>query len=155
MDGDKHPDPAGFKRPESVLVVVHARDGQVLMLRRRQPDDFWQSVTGSLEWGETPVQAACRELQEETGLSADGLKDHRHQVRFPIVPPWRSRYAPGVEDNLEHQFSLCLAAPVPIHLNPSEHLECRWLPRAEAARLATSWSNARAILDFVPASPPA
>ncbi|MCG5513496.1 dihydroneopterin triphosphate diphosphatase [Ectothiorhodospira shaposhnikovii] len=143
----------GFKRPESVLVVVHARDGQVLMLRRRRPDDFWQSVTGSLEWGETPLQAACRELQEETGLPADGLKDHHHQVRFPIVPPWRSRYAPDAEDNLEHRFSLPLAAPVPIRLNPTEHLEFCWLPRAEAARLATSWSNARAILEVVPALP--
>ena len=42
---------ADFRRPESVLVVVHAADGQVLILRRSQPFDFWQSVTGSLQAG--------------------------------------------------------------------------------------------------------
>ena len=42
---------AHWKRPVSVLVIVYSQDGKVLLLRRKQPDDFWQSVTGSLEWG--------------------------------------------------------------------------------------------------------
>jgi dATP pyrophosphohydrolase len=49
-----------FKRPESVLVVVHTDDGQVLQLLRREPTGFWQSVTGSLQEGETPLKAARR-----------------------------------------------------------------------------------------------
>ena len=36
-----------FKRPESVLVVVHAAAGRVLMLERTSPPRFWQSVTGA------------------------------------------------------------------------------------------------------------
>ncbi|HEX6549558.1 MAG TPA: dihydroneopterin triphosphate diphosphatase, partial [Gammaproteobacteria bacterium] len=34
-----------FKRPESVLVVIYTSRGEVLQLRRREPADFWQSVT--------------------------------------------------------------------------------------------------------------
>jgi len=64
------------KRPESVLVVVYTRAGEVLMLRRTSPRGFWQSVTGSLEWGELPAHAAARELYEETGLRA-GHASHR------------------------------------------------------------------------------
>ncbi|WP_217550987.1 NUDIX domain-containing protein, partial [Pantoea sp. GbtcB22] len=53
----------GFKHAVSVLVVIFARDtGRVLMLQRRDDDTFWQSVTGSLEAGETPRQAAQREV---------------------------------------------------------------------------------------------
>ncbi|VFS57708.1 Aspartate--tRNA ligase [Kluyvera cryocrescens] len=49
-----------FKRPVSILVVIYAQDSQrVLMLQRRDDPDFWQSVTGSLEEGETASQAAC------------------------------------------------------------------------------------------------
>ena len=70
-----HP-PLSYKRPESVLVVIHTERGEVLQLRRREPADFWQSVTGSLHAGETPLQAAIREVREETGLAADaGLTD--------------------------------------------------------------------------------
>ena len=75
-----------YKRPESILLVVHTRAGDALMLRRTSPADFWQSVTGSLEWHETPRQCAERELYEETGLEFGGrLVDHRHNERFPII----------------------------------------------------------------------
>ena len=30
--------------------------------------------------------------------------------RFPILPRWRARYAPGVTHNTEHVFSLCVPA---------------------------------------------
>ena len=43
-----------YKRPESVLVVVHTPAGQTLLLKRARPV-FWQSVTGSLEWPDEPA----------------------------------------------------------------------------------------------------
>ena len=64
-----------YKRPESVLVVIYSKTGHVLMMQRVFPKEFWQSVTGSLEWGENAEQAAKRELKEETGLDANGLID--------------------------------------------------------------------------------
>ncbi|MGQ7188150.1 NUDIX domain-containing protein, partial [Escherichia sp. HC-CC] len=50
-----------YKRPVSILVVIYAQDTKrVLMLQRRDDPDFWQSVTGSVEEGETAPQAAVR-----------------------------------------------------------------------------------------------
>ena len=56
------------KIPVSVLVLLHDDGGNVLLLERKDRAGFWQSVTGSLELGETPFQAALREVKEETGI---------------------------------------------------------------------------------------
>jgi dATP pyrophosphohydrolase len=137
-----------YKRPESVLVIVHTTAGEVLMLRRVEPPDFWQSVTGSLRWGETPAAAARRELREETLIDMEPL-DCRTSNRFPILPAWRRRYAPDVTTNLEHVFRVeCPVRPA-VTLNPREHNSYRWLPCEEAAALAASWTNREALLRFV------
>ena len=52
-------DPRHFKRPESVMVVVHTVD-EVLLIKRADHDCFWQSVTGSIEHGEQPEKTAVR-----------------------------------------------------------------------------------------------
>jgi dATP pyrophosphohydrolase len=140
---------ATYKRPESVLVVVYSADAKVLMLRRREPADFWQSVTGSLRWGESPAEAAARELREETGIEPAGLRDCERRNRFPIVPPWTERYAPQARENLEHVFALRCERAEPVRLNPREHVEHRWLPAGEAAALASSHTNGDAIRDIV------
>ena len=62
--------PNPYKRPESVLLVIATLGGEFLMLERAQPAGFWQSVTGSLEPGESPRQAAGRELREEIGRAS-------------------------------------------------------------------------------------
>lgn len=140
-----------MKRPESVLVVVHTRTGEVLLLRRLEPADWWQSVTGSLEAGETTLHAAQRELREETGLAGDAdLEDAGIINRFEIIDPWRAEYAPGVTHNTEHVFRLALPAVTAIELAPDEHSESVWLPRAAALARATSATDRAAIAVLVP-----
>ena len=135
-----------YKRPVSVLVVVYTRSGEVLLLRRKQPADFWQSVTGSLVWGEIPVQAAQREVAEETEISdVSGLVDCQIQNEFPILPAWRSRYAPDIQSNTEHVFRLELPKTCNINLNPREHTEYQWLPVEQAILKASSVTNRDAI----------
>lgn len=138
-----------YKRPESVLVLVHTADKRVLVLRRINPPHFWQSVAGSLEWGESAESAAKRELFEETGLAANGLTDCRLTNRYLLYPLWRERYAPGVIENEEHVFSLELASACPVTLDPHEHREFVWLPAAEAASLVSSHTNRAAIERWV------
>ena len=142
--------PPCYKRPESVLVVVYTAADEVLVLLRRQPPDFWQSVTGSLRWNETnPLDAAQRELWEETGLGDEvGVVDCGAINRFPILSAWRHRYAPNVAENVEHVFRVLLPERRPILLNPAEHGEYQWLPRAMAAAKVASWTNRDAILNL-------
>lgn len=138
------------KRPESVLVVVYTADEAVLLLQRRDHPEFWQSVTGSLEATETKVDAALRELHEETGLSAaDGILTDCHLANwFEIYPQWRHRYPANVTKNLEHVFSFVIPQEIAISLS-HEHLAYRWLSKDEASQFASSPSNRTAIKTFV------
>lgn len=138
-----------YKRPESVLVVVYNHSGEVLLLQRRQPADFWQSVTGSLKRDESPLAAARRELREETGLDV-AVHDCRQSHTFDILPAWRARYAPGTTRNREHVFTAPCGGRPEIRLNPDEHRAYCWLPRAAAAVQASSRTNRDAILEHVP-----
>lgn len=136
-----------------MLVVVHTDDGQVLQLLRREPQGFWQSVTGSLGQGEAPIKAALRELREETGLPGDaGLVDGGFINRYPIHPAWRHEYAPEVQENTEYVFHLSLPAVCDISLS-AEHMDSRWLPREQAAEAACSATDRAAILALLPARP--
>jgi len=140
-----------YKRPESVLVVIHTASGEVLRLLRREPAGFWQSVTGSLLENETPLKAALREVREETGLDTGmDLTDSGIVNRYPIHPAWRHPYAPGVRENVEYVFSLLLPERMAVTLAPDEHTEYRWLPRARAAEFAASHTDRDAILALVP-----
>ena len=136
------------KIPESVLVVIHTTDLQVLLLERADHPGFWQSVTGSRDSLEEPLAATCRrEVREETGIDAGQfpLSDWQITNRYEIYPHWRHRYAPGVTHNTEHVYGLELPAIIEPVLAPREHLAWRWLPWQEAAPLCFSWSNVQAI----------
>ncbi|MTC32227.1 dihydroneopterin triphosphate diphosphatase [Providencia alcalifaciens] len=139
-----------YKRPESVLVIIVAeKTGRVLMMRRKDDPDFWQSVTGSLEYHENSAAvAALREIKEETGFDPqpNQLHDLSKSIIFEIFPHFRHRYAPDVTHCKEHWFKLVLSDEQTPLL--TEHAEFRWLDPQQAAELTKSWSNSQAILEF-------
>ncbi|MDM4766018.1 dihydroneopterin triphosphate diphosphatase [Pelomonas sp. SE-A7] len=138
-----------YKIPESVLVVIHTPDLQVLMLERADRPGYWQSVTGSLDAPDEPLEAtARREVFEETGIAGGELLDWQLSNIYEIYPVWRHRYAPGVTQNTEHVFGLRVPSVQAVQLAPREHLQYRWLPWREAADLCFSPSNAEAVLQL-------
>ena len=136
-----------FKRPISALVLIHTTDLQVLIMERADKKGFWQSVTGSLEFDETPQQAAIREVFEETGLDAKqyDLQDWQSSNTYEIYPHWRHRYAPGVNENVEHLFALELPEKLAITLAPDEHIQYEWVDWRDAAKRVFSWTNVDAL----------
>ena len=138
--------PMAFKLPESVLVVVHTPDLQVLLLERAAQPGFWQSVTGSREPDDPDLLAtAHRELLEETGLTVGTLSDWKLKNRYEIWPQWRARYAPDVTHNTEHVFGFLVPETTVATLDPAEHTRQIWLPWQEAMAKVFSPTNRDAI----------
>ncbi len=136
-----------FKTPISALVLIHTPALQVLIMERADKAGFWQSVTGSIEGDETPLQASIREVFEETGLDTTqyNLQDWQASNVYEIYPHWRYRYAPGVVENTEHLFGLELPSALPIKLAPDEHVRYEWVDWREAATRVFSWTNIDAL----------
>lgn len=136
-----------YKTPISALILIHTADLQVLIMERADKIGFWQSVTGSVEGNETPLQTAIREVYEETGLDAAkyNLQDWNASNVYEIYPHWRHRYAPGVMENTEHLFGLELPSPLPIKMAPNEHVRFEWVDWREAASRVFSWTNIDAL----------
>jgi len=142
------------KIPESVLVVIHSDELDVLLLERADAPGFWQSVTGSKDsLAESLIETCVREVGEETGIAIgspevplDRLVDWQLANVYDIYPQWQHRYAAGVTRNTEHVFGLRVPREVPVRLAPREHLRFEWLEWRAAADRCFSPSNAEAIL---------
>ena len=138
-----------FKIPRSVLVVIHTPALEVLLIERADKPGYWQSVTGSLDAEDEPLDiTARREVAEETGITTGDLQDWGLSNVYEIYPVWRHRYAPGITHNTEHVFGLTVSRRLPVTLSPREHLAHQWLPWREAANRCFSPSNAEAILQL-------
>lgn len=127
------------------MIVIYTAGGEFLLLERRRPPGFWQSVTGSLEWGETADSAARRELLEETGITQGRLCNLQWTQVYEILPSFGKKYAPGITRNLEHAFALKLPERVPVSLSDSEHVRYRWSNAADAIATVSSSTN-RAVI---------
>ena len=138
-----------FKQPRSVQVVIFAESAagrEYLLLKRvASHGGFWQSVTGSLEEGETHAEAAVREVYEETGIRRceDELIDLNVTNVFEIAPQWRAKYAPGVTSNEE----VCFALKVDkceVRIDPREHEQHIWVGDETVMQMLYWESNKRA-----------
>ncbi|MFL2549904.1 MAG: dihydroneopterin triphosphate diphosphatase [Gammaproteobacteria bacterium] len=137
------------KIPISVLVIIYTKNKDILLLKKNNDKDMWQSVTGSLNENEKPIDAAKREVFEETGLTSDKIVDCNKQYIFEIYEMWRHKYEDGVTHNTEHVFLLELEEKIDIVIDKSEHLQYEWLSRVKAAEKVFSHTNRQAIFDLI------
>jgi 8-oxo-dGTP pyrophosphatase MutT (NUDIX family) len=131
-------------------VYLHRR-GRFLLLRRTpELGGFWQGVTGAPEPGESDLDAAIREVREETGYEV-GETIRPVDFRYEIVPspldpaPWTQLYGPGVESVPEEVFVAEAGDGEPV-LAPEEHSEFRWCSLEVALELLY-WPDNRAALE--------
>lgn len=75
-------------KPTLAVSVAVVRDGRVLLVRRgREPSrGIWAFPGGRVEDGESPEEAARRELMEETALSAGPMAPYRRVAIEAAAP---------------------------------------------------------------------
>lgn len=64
-------DKSKYKCPFLSVDVILERDGQVLLIERRNPPHGWALPGGFVDYGESVESAAVREAQEELGLDVE------------------------------------------------------------------------------------
>jgi dATP pyrophosphohydrolase len=109
------------------------------LLLQRQPKnthsgDIWQTVVGSVRWTEERVQAARREVFEETGLTMlRGITAIGYAFSFPLRLPkdQESWYAPGQATIANTVFAAEVIGERPVMLSP-EHVAYGWFSFDEA-----------------------
>lgn len=110
----------------SAVVIPMNAQGDVLLVRQwRAPlrGPIWELPAGRVDEGETPLQAAKRELAEETGLRASRWK------RVCLLHPSPGYVAEGMEIFLATGLTQGDASP-----EGDEEITARWFPREELER---------------------
>ena len=108
---------AALPAPVPAVGVVCLRGDEVLLVRRGRPprQGEWSLPGGRIESGERAVDAALRELREETGVEAEitGLIDvvdglfpeaGRHYVLIDYAARWLSGEPVAGDDAVEARF---------------------------------------------------
>jgi ADP-ribose pyrophosphatase YjhB (NUDIX family) len=121
---DYYDDPAAPAANTIVVAVTAAvrNDQGELLLIERTDNGLWALPGGAQDLGESVIQAAQREVQEETGVEVEvtGLSgiysDPRHVIAYD-------------DGEVRQEFSLCFhAKPLGGHLRPSsESRQAHWV----------------------------
>jgi ADP-ribose pyrophosphatase YjhB (NUDIX family) len=133
-----------MRTPWEVAVFVYR--GDRLLILRRVGEQYWHVVAGVVEHGEGYVEAAGRELREESGLDVgDRLIDLEQPLTYALTKEFRERYGFPPDQGVVTTYNFAAEAPSgwePV-LN-EEHDAYRWCSFDEAAS-SLYWSSARDI----------
>lgn len=101
---------------------------QVLLLHKPRKNDAWQLPQGGVETGETILQAALRELQEEAGITqAEVLGESSRRYQYDFPPTFR-RFRPDNVRGQEIHFIIArVAADTTVNVDQREIDSFAWV----------------------------
>lgn len=118
-----------FRVPVQVLVYCYRKDRgrtEFLLLKRSaKRGGFWQGVSGAPFDGEELIQAAKRELLEETGINPKSIRQTSFMCSLIVEPQWRHHYRPEVTKIDEFVFTAELSEFESPTLS-DEHVQFAW-----------------------------
>ena len=137
-----------FKPHVTVACVVHAQDKFLIVEETINGKALWNQPAGHLEANETLLQAAERELWEETGIRATPQHFIRmHQWLAPDNTPFlRFLFAIELSDlcaTEPHDSDIAACGSVLRKFLTRRTCARRWLPKAFAATCRTRGSRCR------------
>ena len=129
-----------YRRPEKIIIYLYRRPqkGEIeFLLLQRAPASrsgtIWQTVVGGAKWGEQLIEAARREVYEETGLTRlQGITAIGYAFSFDFDRfPEHSDYAPDVNEISNTVFAAEVASAKPVAVS-AEHVDYGWFSYQEA-----------------------
>ena len=132
-----------LRLPIQVCVFLYRQQNgkrEYLLLHRvASRGSFWQGVTGAPEEGETLLQAAIREVLEETGFTRSKICPINFTYSFPVADEWRESYAANIDDIVEHVFVAEVDGSDPTI--SGEHDAWQWRAPDEASQMLKWQTN--------------
>lgn len=134
-------DPETLPYRPCVGITLLNRDGLVFVARRLDTEiEAWQMPQGGIDKGETPEQAALRELEEEIGTNkVEILAEHPEWLTYDLPPDllgkvWKGRYRGQKQKWFAMRF---LGSDRDINLDTAhpEFEDWRWVPLLQLPEL--------------------
>lgn len=126
-----------------IVLVVVEHEGRYLLIHEASHGQTWYLPAGRVEPGETLIEAAVRETQEEAGVRV------RPTALIALDHDWSGS---GAAAYTRFRFAL-LATPVgsvtPKHVADEHSLEARWVTRAEIDALPLRGGDVTTFIDLV------
>ena len=118
---------------KGVGVVLLNKNNQIFVARRiDNPKDFWQMPQGGIDNGETPLQAAYRELKEETSIkSVKIIQEIKDEITYNLPDNllgiiWKGKYKGQTQKWLVMKF-LGDDKEIDLKTKHPEFLEWKWI----------------------------
>ena len=139
------------RAPFQVLIFPYINDEQGLIeyaIFRRSDGDYWQAIAGGGEEGETPEQAARREIQEEAGILRNSNVTSLDSKAFVPVIGVTGEYTWGDDVFVIPEYTFGVRIEYRQLKLSKEHKEYKWVGYEEAMTLLKWDSNKNALWEL-------